>query len=94
MQIPFLARAEVIIRPRVAGIGPAEFEQRHQAILEGERAAQAALPQIRARIAEWQKAQLAAQEAKRPKPAPVPVCEAQSRMDKMLGRDPVCTPAK
>jgi NTE family protein len=78
----------------VAAIGPAEFEQRHQAILEGERAAQAVLPQIRARIAEWQKAQLAAQDAKRPKPAPAPVCEAQSRMDKMLGRDPVCTPAQ
>jgi NTE family protein len=62
--------------------------------LEGERAAQAALPQIRARIAEWQKTQLAAQEAKRPKPAPAPVCEPQSRMDKMLGREPVCTPAK
>jgi NTE family protein len=89
-----LARAEVIIRPRVAAIGPAEFEQRHQAILEGERAAQAALPQIRARIAEWQKTQLAAQEAKRPKPAPAPVCEPQSRMDKMLGRDPVCAPEK
>jgi NTE family protein len=89
-----LARAEVIIRPRVAAIGPAEFEQRHQAILEGERAAQAVLPQIRARIAEWQKAQLVAQEAKRPKLPSAPVCEAQSRMDKMLGRDPVCAPAQ
>ena len=89
-----LARAEVIIRPRVAAIGPAEFEQRHQAILEGERAAQAVLPQIRARIAEWQKAQLVAQEAKRPKPAAAPVCEVQSRMDKMLGRDSVCAPAQ
>ena len=89
-----LARAEVIIRPRVAGIGPAEFEQRHQAILEGERAAQAALSQIRARIAEWQKAQLAAQEAKRPKPAPAPACEPQSALEKMLGRAPNCSPVK
>jgi NTE family protein len=89
-----LARAEIIIRPRVSAIGPAEFEQRHQAILEGERAAQAALPQIRARIAEWQKTQLAAQEAKRPKPAPTPACEPQSALEKMLGREPNCSPAK
>jgi NTE family protein len=45
-----LARADIVIRPRVAQIGPIEFEQRNQAILEGEKAALAALPQIRARI--------------------------------------------
>ncbi|NPU84002.1 MAG: patatin-like phospholipase family protein [Syntrophaceae bacterium] len=42
------ARADVLIRPNVAGIGSADFTKRHQAILEGERAAQAALPQIQA----------------------------------------------
>ena len=46
-----LARADVVIRPQVNAIGPVSFEQRNAAILEGERAALAALPQIRARIA-------------------------------------------
>jgi NTE family protein len=52
-----LARAEVIIRPRVGRIGAADFDQKHNAILEGEKAAQAALPAIRAAIARWQAAQ-------------------------------------
>jgi NTE family protein len=46
-----LARANVVIRPLVNDIGPADFEQRNNAILEGERAALAALPQIRAQLA-------------------------------------------
>ncbi len=46
-----LARADVVVRPRVNDIGPASFEQRHAAILEGERATLAAMPQIKARIA-------------------------------------------
>ncbi len=54
-----LARADVVIRPRVATIGPAEFEQRHQAILAGEQAALAAIPQIKAKIVQMQKAQMA-----------------------------------
>ena len=54
-----LARADVVIRPRVNAIGPAEFEQKNQAILEGEKAALAALPQIRARIGQLQKARMA-----------------------------------
>ena len=47
-----LARADVVVRPEVNDIGPVSFEQRNAAILAGERAALAALPQIRARIAE------------------------------------------
>jgi len=46
-----LARADVVVRPRVDDIGPASFEQRNAAILEGERATLAAMPQIKARIA-------------------------------------------
>ncbi len=45
------ARADVVIRPRLDGIGPTDFEQRNQAILEGEKAALAAIPTIRARLA-------------------------------------------
>lgn len=54
-----LARADVVIRPAVNGIGAADFTQRHRAILEGERAAQAALPQIRAKLAALQARRLA-----------------------------------
>lgn len=46
-----LARANVVIRPLVSDIGPADFEQRNNAILEGERAALAVMPQIRAQLA-------------------------------------------
>lgn len=49
-----LTRADVVIRPRVGKIGAADFDQKHVAILEGERAAQAALPAIRDAIAKWQ----------------------------------------
>ncbi|WP_240125620.1 patatin-like phospholipase family protein [Thermomonas alba] len=54
-----LARADIVIRPAVNDIGPADFDQRNRAILEGERAAQAALPQIRAKIAALQAQRLA-----------------------------------
>jgi NTE family protein len=46
-----LARADVVIRPQVSVIGAADFQQRDRAILEGEKAALAAIPLIRARLA-------------------------------------------
>ncbi len=45
------ARAEVVIRPDLTGIGPTDFEQKNQAILAGEKAALAAIPAIRAKLA-------------------------------------------
>ncbi|MGE5190709.1 MAG: patatin-like phospholipase family protein [Gemmatimonadota bacterium] len=45
-----LGRAEVVIRPKVGHIGAADFSKRHEAILEGERAAVEALPRIRAAL--------------------------------------------
>ena len=45
------ARADVVIRPNLGSIGPTDFEQKNQAILEGERATLAAIPAIRARLA-------------------------------------------
>ncbi|EIL97179.1 Patatin [Rhodanobacter thiooxydans] len=45
------ARADVVIRPVLTGIGPTDFEQKNQAILAGEKAALAAIPAIRARLA-------------------------------------------
>ena len=49
-----LARADIVIRPEVNDIGPADFAQKNRAILAGERAAQAALPRIKAQIAALQ----------------------------------------
>ena len=49
-----LARADVIIRPRVLDIGSADFSQRANAIVEGEKAALAAMPQIREQVARLQ----------------------------------------
>jgi NTE family protein len=41
-----LAKADVVIRPKVAYIGSSDFSRRHEAVLEGEKAALDALPQI------------------------------------------------
>ena len=49
-----LARADVVIRPQVLDMGPVDFNQRTQAIAEGEKAALAAMAQIRERIAQLQ----------------------------------------
>ena len=46
-----LARADIVIRPQVLDIGLVDFNQRSQAITEGEKAALAVMPQIRARVA-------------------------------------------
>jgi NTE family protein len=45
-----LKEADVVIRPQVSSVGATDFQARHDAILEGERAAQAALPHIREAI--------------------------------------------
>lgn len=45
-----LAGADVVIRPDTGTIGSTGFDQKHQAIMEGEKAALAALPLIRAAI--------------------------------------------
>jgi NTE family protein len=41
-----LAKANVVIRPRVGRIGASDFDKRHEAIIEGEKAAIEALPAI------------------------------------------------
>jgi NTE family protein len=41
-----LTRADVVIRPQVGAIGSADFNRRHEAIMEGEKAATAAMPMI------------------------------------------------
>lgn len=57
-----LARADVVIRPAVTDIGPTDFARRDHAIMEGERAALAALPQLRARVGALQRERLEAAE--------------------------------
>lgn len=42
-----LARADVVIRPKVGKIGSSDFEKRHEAIMEGEKAANEAMPKIK-----------------------------------------------
>ncbi|MFA5354872.1 MAG: patatin-like phospholipase family protein, partial [Thermodesulfovibrionales bacterium] len=43
-----LSRADVVVRPKVGRIGSGDFEKRHEAIMEGEKAAIEALPRIKA----------------------------------------------
>lgn len=89
-----LARADVVIRPLVNDIGPADFEQRARAILEGEKAALAAMPQIRAKLAQMQQARVAAQAAQRAADTPPPVkCEEPGFFGGLLGKSPECAPA-
>lgn len=45
------AQADVLIRPRVGHISSADFDKRHEAVLEGEKAAMEALPAIQKLIA-------------------------------------------
>ncbi|MDA8174418.1 MAG: patatin-like phospholipase family protein [Nitrospiraceae bacterium] len=46
-----LAKADIVIRPKVGEIGAADFSRRDDAIMEGEKAALAALPAIRQKLA-------------------------------------------
>ena len=76
-----LARADVVIRPDVLDIGASDFDQKNRAILEGERAALAAMPRIKARLA-----QLQAARAPKSRRAPRPVCRPPSRIDRLMGK--------
>lgn len=91
-----LARAEVIIRPQVLDIGAADFAQRGRAIVEGEKAAQAAMPQIRAAVAraranKQQAANGAARQQQAQQQQARQAClEARSRVDKLRGNEAMC----
>lgn len=45
-----LKEADIVIRPNIPSVGSADFQARHLAILEGEKAAMAALPAIKAKL--------------------------------------------
>ena len=46
-----LEDADIVIRPKTAAVGSTDFEGRHLAILEGEKAAAAIMPELKARLA-------------------------------------------
>ena len=50
-----LAAADVLIRPELRGLPATNFQQRHEAILEGEKAGFAAIPRVREAIAAWER---------------------------------------
>lgn len=88
-----LARADIVIRPQVNDIGPASFEQRNAAILQGERAALAAMPQIRSRIAELERARAAARTPVKPvEPEPVDIDCGGSWVRRLnpFAKEPAC----
>ncbi len=92
-----LQRADIVIRPKVSDIGPADFDQKNRAILEGERATLAALPQIKAKLAKLQTARLArvrqaadADVARQAEAERVVRCAKQQGWLDLLRRDPDC----
>jgi NTE family protein len=88
-----ISRADVVIRPKVNDIGPADFDQRARAIVEGEKAALAALPQIRIKLEKLRQARAAAQAAQRnPAPALPETCEAPGFIGGLFGKDAECGP--
>jgi NTE family protein len=46
-----LKDADVVVRPKTAGVSSTDFEGRHLAILEGEKAAAAIMPELKAKLA-------------------------------------------
>ena len=95
-----LARADVIVRPKVLDIGPADFSQRASAIVEGEKAALAVMPQIRERIAQLQaeRAQAAQAAQQKVQEAAYRDCmDKRSRLQRLAGMagmsDPCPSPA-
>ena len=95
-----LARADVIIRPQVLDIGSADFSQRANAIVEGEKAALAVMPQIRERVARLQaeRASTARAAQQRAAQEQLQAClDNRSSMQKLAGlagMDDRCNPAK
>lgn len=83
-----LARADVIIRPQVLDMGPADFTQRANAIVEGEKAALAVMPQLRERVARLQaeRAQAARLAQQKAAEAKRQAClDNRSRLQKLAG---------
>lgn len=83
-----LTRADITVRPKVLDIGPADFAQRAQAIVEGEKAALAVMPQLRQKVAQLQaqRAQAAQQAQQQADNARLQAClQQRSSLQKMAG---------
>lgn len=50
-----LPQADIVIRPDISQLASADFKTRHQAVLEGEKAASQALPVLKAKLEGWGK---------------------------------------
>ena len=83
-----LARADITIHPKVLDIGAADFSQRANAILEGEKAALAAMPRIKVRIEQLHNERLQAAQLAQQKAAQAQLQEClnqRSRLQKIAG---------
>ena len=83
-----LARADVVIRPKVLDIGAVDFSRRASAIVEGEKAALAAIAQLRERVATLQAERVQAARVAQQKAAEAgyKAClENRSRLQKLAG---------
>ena len=93
-----LSRADVVIRPEVLDIGAADFSQRSNAIMEGEKAALAAMPRIRARVAQLQSERVEAARLAQQQTADTQYRACQERRSRirklaeMAGLEETCTP--
>lgn len=58
-----LVEADVVVRPDIAQLNSTDFNSRHLAVLEGERAGHDALPQLKSSIARWEERYRAAARA-------------------------------
>lgn len=93
-----LKTADITVRPKVLDMGAADFTQRAQAILEGEKAALAVMPQIRAKVAQLQaeRSQAAQQAQQRAAQERLQSCLAQrsswQKVTSLAGLDSSCTP--
>jgi NTE family protein len=91
-----LARADIVIRPKVLDIGAADFSQRANAIVEGEKAALAVMPQLRERVAKLQAERTKATQLAQQKAAEAQhlnCLEQRSQMQKLAGMAGRTTPA-
>lgn len=92
-----LARADIVIRPQVLDMGAADFSQRATAIVEGEKAAMAVMPQLRERVAQVraERAQAAQLEKQKAADAQHAVCMGQrsslQKLSDMTGLSDACT---
>lgn len=83
-----LSRADIVIRPKVLDIGAADFSQRANAIVEGEKAALAVMPQLRERVAKLQAERTKATQLAQQKAAEAQhlnCLEQRSQMQKLAG---------